>query len=70
MRHPSLIGLDDFNHFDSKAKALRLVRSKIFEAEKAKQAAAMSRERKQAIGSGDRNERIRTYNFPQARFIL
>lgn len=43
----------------------RLVRSKIYEMEKLRQQAALSKERKQAIGSGDRNERIRTYNFPQ-----
>ena len=51
----------------NKAKALRVLHARLFEAERRKQAASTSAERRASIGSGDRHERIRTYNFPQVR---
>ena len=46
---------------------MQILRSKLYEQEQAKQNAAVAAERKSQIGSGDRSERIRTYNFPQNR---
>src|SRR6185312_4082091 len=51
----------------NKAKAMKLLKAKLFEAERARIDAARASERKGLIGSGDRSERIRTYNFPQGR---
>ena len=46
---------------------MQILRSKLYEAEQARQHAEVASERKNQIGSGDRSERIRTYNFPQNR---
>ena len=46
---------------------MQILRSKLYEAEQARQHAAVASERRSQIGSGDRSERIRTYNFPQNR---
>jgi peptide chain release factor 1 len=51
----------------NKAKAMKILSARIFEAERARQAHARAAERKGLVGSGDRSERIRTYNFPQGR---
>ena len=51
----------------NKAKAMKILKARIFEAERERQATARAAERKGLVGSGDRSERIRTYNFPQGR---
>ncbi|SEA63562.1 bacterial peptide chain release factor 1 (bRF-1) [Thiothrix caldifontis] len=51
----------------NRAKAMGLLQSRIFEGERQKQAAEQAETRKNLVGSGDRSERIRTYNFPQGR---
>ncbi|HLQ85499.1 MAG TPA: peptide chain release factor-like protein, partial [Salinisphaeraceae bacterium] len=51
----------------NRAKAMSLLQTKLLTAEQDKQAAAEAATRRQLVGSGDRSERIRTYNFPQGR---
>jgi peptide chain release factor 1 len=51
----------------NRAQAMRILRARIFEKEKREREAARAADRRSKIGSGDRNERIRTYNFPQNR---
>src|SRR5476651_2597226 len=51
----------------NKAKAMTLLKAKIYDAERKRVDAARASERKSLVGSGDRSERIRTYNFPQGR---
>ena len=51
----------------NRAKAMKILKARLFEAERQRQADARAAERKGMVGSGDRSERIRTYNFPQAR---
>ena len=51
----------------NKAKAMKILKAKMFEAERKRVDSARAAERKGLIGSGDRSERIRTYNFPQGR---
>jgi peptide chain release factor 1 len=51
----------------NKAKALKMLRSRIYDHQKRQLEAARAAERKEQVGSGDRSERIRTYNFPQDR---
>ena len=51
----------------NKAKAMKILKARIFESERERQATARAAERKGLVGSGDRSERIRTYNFPQGR---
>jgi len=58
---------DEKSQIKNKAKAMRILRSRIYEMEEAKAHAERSEARKAQVGSGDRSERIRTYNFPDNR---
>ncbi len=58
---------EDRSQHKNKAKALALLRTKLYDAERSKLDAARAAERRGQVGSGDRSERIRTYNFPQGR---
>ena len=58
---------DEKSQHKNKAKALKILRARVYEAEKRKKDQERSLNRKNQIGSGDRSERIRTYNFPQGR---
>ncbi len=58
---------DERSQHKNKARALNLLAARLYEAERSRQAAEQSAARKSLVGSGDRSERIRTYNFPQGR---
>ena len=58
---------DERSQYKNKDRAMKILRSKLYEAEQAKQDAAIAAQRRSQVGSGDRSERIRTYNFPQNR---
>ncbi len=58
---------DERSQYKNKDRAMQILRSKLYEAERAKQNAAVAAERKSQIGTGDRSDRVRTYNFPQNR---
>ena len=58
---------DERSQHKNKDKAMKILRSRIYEAMLEEQAAKVASERKNQVGTGDRSERIRTYNFPQGR---
>ena len=62
-----VIQQDERSQHKNKAKALKILRSRIYDAERLKRDNELSSNRKSQVGSGDRSERIRTYNFPQGR---
>ncbi len=58
---------DEKSQFKNKDKAMKVLRSRLYDLMESERNAAISQERKSQVGSGDRSERIRTYNFPQGR---
>jgi peptide chain release factor 1 len=62
-----VIQQDEKSQHKNKAKALKVLRTRLYELERSRLADARSGARKAMVGSGDRSERIRTYNFPQGR---
>ena len=58
---------DEKSQLKNKEKALKILRTRLFDMEQAKKHAELAAEKKSQIGTGDRSERIRTYNFPQGR---
>jgi peptide chain release factor 1 len=58
---------EDRSQHRNRAKAMQLLRTKLYDAERARQDSERAAERRGQVGSGDRSERIRTYNFPQGR---
>jgi len=63
----TVVCMDNKSQHKNRASAMRILRARLYEAEQLRLAAERAAERKQQVGSGDRSERIRTYNYPQNR---
>jgi peptide chain release factor 1 len=63
----TVVCMDGKSQHKNRAQAMRILRARLYEMERARQAAERAAERKSQVGTGDRSERIRTYNFPQNR---
>ena len=61
---------DEKSQHKNRAKAMKILRARLYEAERDKQQQERAEDRKGQVGSGDRSERIRTYNYPQGRVCL
>ncbi len=57
---------DERSQLKNKDKAMKILRSRLYEAKQKEQDAQLAEERRSQVGTGDRSERIRTYNYPQA----
>src|SRR4029077_1389413 len=62
-----VIQQDEKSQHKNKARALKVLRARLYEAQRQALAATRAADRKSQVGSGDRSERVRTYNFPQGR---
>lgn len=58
---------EERSQFKNRDKAMKLLRAKLYDIEKTKRDGEIADERRRQVGTGDRSERIRTYNFPQGR---
>ncbi len=58
---------DERSQFKNRDKAMKMLKTKLLDMEREKQQSAIASERRSQVGSGDRSERIRTYNYPQGR---
>ena len=61
---------DERSQYKNKDKALKVLKSRLLKEKQDKQASEIAADRKSQVGTGDRSERIRTYNYPQGRLTM